>query len=130
MEIIYRFAPEVLEEQEAAARQARFLTLTTRADGTVALRGLLDKEAGALAMAVLGPLAAPIPAADGIPDPRDTGARYADAFIQLCQLATPDLPQVRGERPNVVSHRQLGEPAGESRRLRAGDARQRHPALH
>jgi hypothetical protein len=102
MNITYRFAPDVLEEQEAAARQNRFVSLTTRADGTVALRGLLDKEAGALAIAVLGPLAVPMPAVDGIPDPRDTGARYADAFVQLCQLATPDLPQVRGERPNVA----------------------------
>jgi hypothetical protein len=78
------------------------VTLTTRADGTVALRGLLDKEAGALALAVLGPLAAPAPATDGTPDLRETGARYADAFVQLCQLATPELPQVRGERPNVA----------------------------
>ena len=66
------------------------------------LRGLLDKEAGALAVAVLGPLAAPAPAVDGTPDPRDAGARYADAFVQLCQSATPELPQVRGERPNVA----------------------------
>jgi hypothetical protein len=102
MEITYQFAPEVLEEQEAAAREARFLTVTTRPDGTVSLRGQLDKEAGALAQAVLGPLAAPTPASDGIPDLRDAGARYADAFIQLCQLATPELPQVRGERPNVA----------------------------
>jgi hypothetical protein len=102
MEITYRFAPDVLEEQEAAARQARFLTLTTRADGTVTLRGQLDKEAGALAQAVLGPLAAPASATDGIPDLRETPARYADAFVQLCQLATPALPQVRGERPNVA----------------------------
>jgi hypothetical protein len=102
MEITYRFAPEVLEEQERAAREGRSLTLTTRADGTVSLRGQLDKEAGALAQAVLGPLAAPAPAADGIPDLRDVGTRYADAFIQLCQLATAELPQVRGERPNVA----------------------------
>ncbi|HEY5454026.1 MAG TPA: DUF222 domain-containing protein [Acidothermaceae bacterium] len=102
MEITYRFAPEVLEDQEQAAREARFLTLTTRADGTVSLRGQLDKEAGALAQAVLGPLAAPAPATDGIPDPRDVGARYVDAFVQLCQSATPELPQVRGERPNVA----------------------------
>jgi hypothetical protein len=108
MEITYRFAPEVLEEQEAAAREARFLTLTTRPDGTVALRGLLDKEAGALAVAVLGPLAAPAPATDGIPDLRTSGARYADAFAQLCQLATPELPQVRGERPNVAVTMSLG----------------------
>jgi hypothetical protein len=101
MEITYRFAPEVLEEQERVAREARSLTLTTRADGTVSLHGQLDKEAGALAQAVLGPLAAPAPATDGIPDLRDASARYADAFVQLCQLATPELPQVRGERPNV-----------------------------
>ena len=102
MEITYRFAPEVLEQQEQAAREARFLTLTTRADGTVAVKGMLDKEAGALAVAVLGPLAAPAPATDGMPDLRQTSARYADAFVQLCQLATPQLPQVRGERPNVA----------------------------
>ena len=71
-------------------------------DNLWALRGLLDKEAGALAVAVLGPLAAPAPAVDGIPDLRSSGARYADAFAQLCQLATPKLPQVRGERPNVA----------------------------
>ena len=102
MEITYRFAPEVLEQQEAAAREARFLTLTTRADGTVAIRGQLDKEAGALAVAVLGPLAAPAPAVDGLPDLRTSAARHADAFVQLCQIATPELPQVRGERPNVA----------------------------
>ena len=102
MEITYRFAPEVLEEQERAAREARFLTLTSRADGTVSLRGQLDKEAGALAQAVLGPLAAPAPATDGIPDLRDVGTRYVDAFVQLCHSATPELPQVRGERPNVT----------------------------
>lgn len=102
MNITYRFAPDVLEEQESAARQNRFLSLTTHADGTVGLRGLLDKEAGALAIAVLGPLAAPRPAVDGVPDPRDSGDRHVDAFVQLCQIATPDLPQVRGERPNVA----------------------------
>ena len=37
MAITYRFAPEVLEEQEGAAREARFVSLTTRADGTVAV---------------------------------------------------------------------------------------------
>lgn len=101
MEITYRFAPEVLEEQEQAAREGRSLTLTTRADGTVSLQGQLDKEAGALAQAVLGPLAAPSPAANGIPDLRDAGARFGDAFVQLLQSATPKLPLVRGERPNV-----------------------------
>ena len=77
--------------------------MTQRHDGTVAIKGLLDKESGALALAVLSPLAAPTPAtAEGIPDPRDTGKRYADALVHLCQQATPTLPAVRGERPNVM----------------------------
>jgi hypothetical protein len=97
--ITHQFAPEVLEDQERWAREHRFMSLTTRHDGTVAVRGLLDKESGALALAVLGPLAAPAPALDGTPDLRETGARYADAFVQLCQLATPALPDVRGGRP-------------------------------
>jgi hypothetical protein len=99
MPITHQFAPEVLEDQERWARENRYLSLTTRHDGTVAVRGLLDKESGVLALAVLGPLAAPAPAVDGTPDLRESGARYADALVQLCQLATPALPDVRGERP-------------------------------
>jgi hypothetical protein len=102
MQITHQFAPDVLEDQERWAREHRFLALTTRHDGTVAVRGLLDKETGALALAVLGPLAAPAPAVDGTPDPREAGARYADAFAQLCQLATPTLPDVRGDRPTAL----------------------------
>ena len=101
-EITHRFAPEVLEEAEEVARHKRWLTLTQRHDGTVGVRGVLDKEAGALALAVLEPLAAPEPATDGVPDFRDPGRRYADGLYRLCQLATPNLPDVRGERPNVL----------------------------
>ncbi|HTC69630.1 MAG TPA: DUF222 domain-containing protein [Acidothermaceae bacterium] len=101
-EITHRFAPEVLEEAEERARQDRWLTLTQRHDGTVGVRGVLDKEAGALALAVLEPLAAPEPAVDGMPDFRGAARRYADGFYRLCQLATPNLPDVRGERPNVL----------------------------
>jgi Domain of unknown function (DUF222) len=102
MAITEQFAPDVLEDQERWAREHRFLSLTTRHDGTVAVRGVLDKETGALALAVLGPLAAPAPAVDGIPDLRQAGARYVDAFAQLCQLVTPTLPEVRGERPTAL----------------------------
>jgi hypothetical protein len=101
-EITHRFAPDVLEETEERARQDRWLTLTQRYDGTVGVRGVLDKEAGALALAVLEPLAAPEPATDGMPDFRGAARRYADGFHRLCQLATPNLPDVRGERPNVL----------------------------
>jgi len=101
-EIGHRFAPEVLEADEQAGRDNRFLTLTLRHDGTLAIRGLLDKEGGAQALAVLSPLAAPDPAsADGIPDLRTGGQRYADALTRICQQATTT-PDVRGERPHVL----------------------------
>jgi len=102
-EIGHRFAPEVLEADEQAAREGRWLSLTQRHDGTVAIRGLLDKEAGALAMAVMSPLAAPTPAsADGIPDLRTSGQRYADALTRICQQATTTSPTVRGEPAHVA----------------------------
>ena len=101
-QIFHRYAPDVLEERERRQREDRFLTLIQRPGGTLGIRGSLDKEAGALVLAVLGSLAAPSPAVDGTPDLRSGGQRYADALTQLCQLSTPSLPSVRGERPHVL----------------------------
>jgi len=101
MEIAERFDPDGFERQEADARSRRWLQLIRQHDGTVRLRGCLDKESAALALAVLDPLAAPLPTVDGVPDTRVPERRYGDAFIQLCQLATPTLPEVRGERPHM-----------------------------
>ena len=101
-QIFHRYAPDVLEERERRQREDRFLTLIQRPGGTLGIRGSLDKEAGALVLSVLGSLAAPSPAVDGTPDLRTGGQRYADALTQLCQLSTPSLPSVRGERPNVL----------------------------
>jgi len=100
--IAQQWAPEVLEQREAAARAARFLSVTTGRDGTVGVAGRFDQEAGALLTAVLGALAAPAAAVDGVPDARDAGARWADALLHLCRQATSGLPQVAGERPNVL----------------------------
>ena len=100
--IAQQWAPDLLEQREAAARAGRFLSVVTARDGSVGVSGRFDQEAGALLTAVLGALAAPAAAVDGIPDSRDTGTRWADALVQLCQQATPDLPLVRGERPNVL----------------------------
>ena len=100
--IAQQWTPDLLEQREAAARDARFLSVTTGRDGTVGVAGRFDQEAGALLTAVLGALAAPAPAVDGVPDARDAGARWADALLQLCRQATPGLPQVAGERPNVL----------------------------
>ena len=101
-EIVHRFAPDQLEQEEQAQRHGRRLRLTLRPDGTVGLRGVLDKEAGALAYALLGPLAAPSPASDGVPDLRDTEARYGDALVQVLKLASTVAPDARGERPHIV----------------------------
>ena len=101
MEIADRFDPDEFERQEAGARNKRWLQLIRQHDGSVKLRGVLDKESAALALAVLDPLAAPLPTVDGVPDTRLPERRYADGFLQLCQLATPTLPEVRGERPHM-----------------------------
>jgi hypothetical protein len=97
-----RYAPDLLEEKERRARENRFLALTSNHDGSMRLKGFFDPEAAALLSAVLGSLSAPAPSVDGTPDPRDAGARNADALLQLCQQATPTLPEVRGERPNIA----------------------------
>jgi hypothetical protein len=101
-EITHRFGPEVLEQQERAAREHRWVLFTHAHDGTLGIRGRLDAEAGALVSAVLAPLAAPAPATDGTPDVRDVGLRYADALIQACRLASAQAPQVRGEPSTVL----------------------------
>jgi hypothetical protein len=100
-QIAERFDPDAFELQESFARSRRWLQLIRQHDGSVKLRGCLDKESAALALAVLDPLAAPLPATEGVRDTRLTEHRYADAFMQLCQSATPTLPQVRGERPHM-----------------------------
>jgi hypothetical protein len=101
MEIAERFDPDGFERQEADARSRRWLQLIRQHDGSVKMRGCLDKESAALALAVLDPLSAPLPSVDGVPDTRVPERRNADAFLQLCQLATPTLPDVRGERPHM-----------------------------
>ena len=100
-EIANRFDPDGFEQQEAMEHDRRFLQVVRKPDGTLTLRGSLDKESAALALAVLDPLAAPLPRADGAPDTRSAEQRYADALMQALQLATPGLPEVRGERPHM-----------------------------
>jgi hypothetical protein len=101
-EIVHRFAPDDLERTEREQVEQNRLSLVSNHNGTVALRGLLDRESGALAYAILGPLAAPRPAADGIPDQRAAPTRYADALIRVLTLAGASSPDARGDRPTMV----------------------------
>jgi len=101
-EISHRFDPEQLEPAEAAQAERNRLRITLRHDGTVAIRGVFDREAGALAFAVLGPHAAPAPAEGGMPDSRDAESRYADAPVRVLRIASSASPSVRGERPHLM----------------------------
>lgn len=100
--ITHRFAPETLEASEARQFEANRLKLVTRHDGSLSLRGVFDKEAGALALAVLEPHAAPAPSTDGMPDLRDGERRYADALIHVLRTAAPASSGVAGQPPHLA----------------------------
>jgi uncharacterized protein DUF222 len=67
------------------------------------LDALSEASLWSMSTAEVGPTyrAAPLPTVDGVPDTRLPERRYADALMQLCQLATPTVPHVRGERPHM-----------------------------
>jgi hypothetical protein len=81
----------------------RRLSFTDR-DGGYALSGWLDREATEILRAALSPLAAPRPATETAPDPRDPAQRDADALVDLAQraLGSGELPTEGGEPPQVV----------------------------
>lgn len=65
----------------------------------------LDKEGLALLRSALDPLAAPRPADDGTPDPRNSARRLADALVELARRACDAgdiLPTSRGARPHLT----------------------------
>ncbi|HET8682982.1 MAG TPA: DUF222 domain-containing protein [Micromonosporaceae bacterium] len=105
--ILQVVAPQVAEEAEAGAleraeRRAhrdRHFTLSDAGDGAVRLSGRLGAEAAAVVRAALEPLCRPIPG-----DERTPGQRRADALVDICRLAlaTDDLPDHGGDRPQVV----------------------------
>jgi hypothetical protein len=131
--ILEHVAPDVAEAREAAAlarddaaaHEARFLSIRDVGDGRVRLTGLLDTEAAAVVRAALDPLCAPRCAADTLrpsslfgvfgdatgnaqnlprADDRTGGQRRADALVEICRLvlAGGDLPENGGDRPQVT----------------------------
>lgn len=80
----------------------REFTGVVAADGMVRLHGWLDREAWAGLSAVLDPLAAPRPAADGTPDLRSPARRRGDALPELARLAaTATMPPSGAIRPTL-----------------------------
>jgi hypothetical protein len=104
---------QALDELERAERRAwhdRGLWLTD-VPGTSKVRvtGWFTQEGAAIARATLGPLCAPrtMGRRSGDTDPDDVrspGQRCADAFIEVCELASAcgELPDNGGDRPQVI----------------------------
>jgi hypothetical protein len=67
-------------------------------------RGWFDRESAAVLRTALSPLAAPAPAADGVPDERSLAERQGDALVDLARrmLDTGTLPTEAGVRPHVT----------------------------
>jgi hypothetical protein len=104
--ILSLVAPEVadeldrraMEREEAQALRERFFTLTPDGVG-VRLSGRLTPEGAAVLRAAIDPLCTPT-SHDG----RSAEQRRADALVDVCRLAlaTTDLPENGGDRPQVV----------------------------
>ncbi len=107
-------APEVGEVRDAAAlarqeerdRAARDLSWSSDRHGNMFLRGRLDPESAQIVQAALDPFTAPVPGPDGAKDLRSTGARRADALVEVCRrvLAHRGVPTTGGEATQVVVH--------------------------
>jgi hypothetical protein len=102
-EITHRFAPDELARREARAAERDRFRLVLRDDGGISFTGSYGVEAAARILPVLGAYAAPRPTLEGVPDMRDADARYAEAFLQVCQAAGSDpvAPRRGGEPPHV-----------------------------
>jgi hypothetical protein len=91
-------------EQPAPAPAAGELRFRERRDGRLGLEGFLEPEHSAAFRCPIEHLAAPRPAAEGIPDPRTTPQRNADALMEVCGLAraAQDCPTTAGEPPHLT----------------------------
>jgi hypothetical protein len=86
------------------ATPARSLTMRDLHEGGIRGEFVLDPEGAAALRAALSPLAAPRPAADGLPDQRSYDHRNADALVELATRALDrgELPTEGGERPHLT----------------------------
>jgi Domain of unknown function (DUF222) len=80
-------AAERLAGDEEAQEARRDGYLVQESTGMWLLHAVLPALAGATVKAALDPLAAPVPAKDGTPDPRTAGMRFADALTGLAELS-------------------------------------------
>ncbi|WP_342782934.1 DUF222 domain-containing protein [Saccharopolyspora hirsuta] len=89
---------------EEVQHEARELHYATARDGMMVVKARLDRETGAKFAALVEPLAAPRPEADGAKDPRTAGQRNADALAAILDLAASSdaMPRAGGQRPQLA----------------------------
>ncbi|WP_273940036.1 DUF222 domain-containing protein [Kutzneria chonburiensis] len=89
------------------ARPERELSVETRRDGSVVIRGRIDAEAGAGLEALLSPLAKPTSGKDS----RTLVERQGDALVEIIGMAaaSEDLPVEGGERPHLALTMSMAE---------------------
>jgi len=90
---------EAFAAEEAQGVEARSLTLTTGEGGMVWLRGVFDREGGAILRTALEPLARRA----GKDDDRKRDRRLADAFVELAHhsLDSGSMPQRSSQRAHL-----------------------------
>ncbi|MDQ2881371.1 MAG: HNH endonuclease [Actinomycetota bacterium] len=95
--------PAPRDEPELAPAAGE-LRLWERRDGRLVLAGHLEPEHSATFRSLIEQLAAPRPAAAGIPDARTAEQRNADALLEVCGLAraAQDCPSTAGEPPHLT----------------------------
>jgi len=101
-QILARLDPDGTLEDERARHRRRGLTLSTRADGMLAARGLFPAPDAAVLLAALTPLAAPRPGPAGEPDPRSHPQRLADALVELAGYNTAERQLAESGAPATV----------------------------
>jgi hypothetical protein len=92
--------PEGADRQAARRQERRGVWLSPTWEGMVAVRGLLEPEAGATLMAAVEPLARPADADDD----RSGSQRTADALAELARRSLEGgwLPKAGGVRPQLL----------------------------
>jgi len=92
--------PDGADRAAERRHDRRGLWLSPTWEGMVAVKGLLEPEAGHTVLAALEPLARPTEAGDD----RKGGQRNADALAELCRRALEGgrLPKTGGVRPQLL----------------------------
>jgi len=95
--------PEPRDEPESDPGAGE-LRLRNRRDGRLGLEGFLEAEHGAAFRSLIDQLAGPRPASEGIPDPRSTPQRNAEALLEVCGLAraAEQCPSTAGEPAHLT----------------------------